>query len=299
MYRRNLDIAVAAVVAILGGLAAAAHLPGAVTIPLGAGLFFAPGYLWSEAIISQRLPGIERTMTSVGMALILPILGGFLFFALHIPLLKSAWVGMLVVLTLLGVVAVAVQRLREPPADPRRQQQQRVEQRRQPQRRNQPAPASSGMKAVHAGLFGLAALIGIGSVVFSVKSADAQKFPGYSDISMTQIVPGAQSFVGASQNSAGNPQASAATATQAHLRVDNHESAAEQYEVQLVETVTAPATAKKKATTTKTIKTYKFTLADNQTWQVTIPFTLKYKMVANLYILPDTTKVVVSANNGQ
>ncbi len=289
MYRRNLDIAVAAVVAILGGLAAAAHLPGAITIPLGAGLFFAPGYLWSEAIISQRLPGIERAMTSVGMALILPILGGFLFFALHIPLLKSAWVGMLVVLTLLGVVAVAVQRLREPPVDPRRPPQ-RVDPRRQPPRGNQPAPVTSGMKAVHAGIFGLAALIGIGSVVFSVKNADAQKFPGYSDISMTQIVPGAQSFVGASQNSAGNPQAFANTATQAHLRVDNHQSATEQYEVQLVENVTAKK---------KTTKTYQFTLAGNQTWQVTIPYTLKYKMVANLYILPDTTKVVVSANNGQ
>ena len=298
MYRRNLDIAVAAVVAILGGLAAAAHLSGAITIPLGVGLFFAPGYLWSEAIISQRLPGIERAMTSVGMALILPIIGGFLFFALHIPLLKSAWVGMLVVLTLLGVVAVAVQRLREPPVDPRRQQQ-RVDPRRQPQRGNQPAPATSGMKAVHAGIFGLAALVGIGSVVFSVKNADAQKFPGYSDISMTQIVPGAQSFVGASQNSAGNPQAFAENATQAHLRVDNHEAATEQYEVQLVETVTTTATAKKKATTTKTIKTYQFTLVGNQTWEVTIPYTLKYKMVANLYILPDTTKVVVSADNGQ
>jgi hypothetical protein len=127
-------------------------------------------------------------------------------------------------------------------------------------------------------------------VVFSVKNADAQKFPGYSDISMTQIVPGAQSFVGASQNSAGNPQAFANNATQAHLRVDNHESATEQYEVQLVENVTAKK---------KTTQTYKFTLADGQTWQVTIPFTLKYKMVANLYILPNTTKVVVSANNGQ
>ncbi len=122
MYRnRNLDIAIAAVVAILGGLAAAEHLPGPVTIPLGIGLFFAPGYLWSEAILSQRLPGIERTMTSVGMALIFPILGGFLFFGLHIPLFKSSWVGLLVVLTLLGVVAVAVQRLREVPVDERQQ----------------------------------------------------------------------------------------------------------------------------------------------------------------------------------
>ncbi len=287
MYRRNLDIAVAAIVAILGGLAAAAHLPGSLTIPLGVGLFFAPGYLWSEAIISQRLPGTERTMASVGMALILPILGGFLFFALHIPLLKSSWVGLLVVLTLLGVVAVAVQRLRQEPVD---QRQQRAEQQRQQQRRNQQArPGSGGMKAVHACLFGLAAVIGIGSVVFSVKNAEAQKFPGYSAISMTQIVPGAQSFVGTSQNSAGNPQAFANNATKAHLRVDNHEGVTEQYEVQLVKTV-----KKKKVTST-----WKFTLADSQTWEVTIDYTLNYKMVANLYILPNTSKPDVTANNGQ
>src|SRR6202034_4205391 len=82
MYRRNLDIAIAAIVAILGGLAAAAHLSGAVTIPLGVGLFFAPGYLWSEAILSQRLPAVERFMTSAGLALILPIIGGVLFYCL-------------------------------------------------------------------------------------------------------------------------------------------------------------------------------------------------------------------------
>ncbi len=51
-------------------------------------------------------------LTSAGLTLILPIVGGFLFFALRIPLFKSAWVGLLVVLTLLGLVAVAVQRLR-------------------------------------------------------------------------------------------------------------------------------------------------------------------------------------------
>src|SRR6201986_5108122 len=117
MYRnRNLDIAIAAVIAILGGLAAAKDLSGAITIPLGIGLFFAPGYLWSEAILNQWLPGLERALTSVGMALVFPILGGFLFFGLHIPLFRSSWIGLLVVLTLLGVVAVAVQRLRQPPA---------------------------------------------------------------------------------------------------------------------------------------------------------------------------------------
>jgi hypothetical protein len=284
MYRKNLDIVVAAVIAILGGLAAAAHLPGSVTIPLGVGLFFAPGYLWSEAILNQRLPGIERTMTSVGMALIFPILGGFLFFALHIPLLKSSWVGLLVVLTLLGVVAVAVQRLREVPADPR--QRYREQPQRQPPRRNQPPPPSSGMRVVHACLFGLAAVIGIASVAFSVKNAEAQKFPAYSDISLTQIVPGAQSFVGNSANSAGNPQAFASTATQANLRVDNHEGVTEQYEVKLVI---------KKNTVAKT---WNFTLANGQTWQTVVGYTLNYKIVANLYVLPNTTTPSYYADNG-
>ena len=178
MYRnRNLDIAIAAIVAILGGLAAAKHLPGQVTIPLGTALFFAPGYLWSEAILSQRLPGIERAMTTVGMAFIFPILGGFLFYGLHIPLFKSSWVGLLVVLTLLGVVAVAIQRLREVPVD----------QPQQPRRSQQP-PRQSGSVVLHSFIFGLAAVIGIGAVAFSVKSADAQKFPGYAMLSMTAIV---------------------------------------------------------------------------------------------------------------
>ncbi len=280
MYRRNLDIAVAAVIAILGGLAAAAHLPGTVTIPLGVGLFFAPGYLWSEAILNQRLSGIERTMTSAGMALIFPILGGFLFFALRIPLLKSSWIGLLVVLTLLGVVAVAVQRLREVPIDQRQQQQ------RQQQRRGQQPPKRGGLPVVHACLFGLAAIIGIGSVAFSVKNAEAQKFPGYTQLWMTQVEPDSQSFVGASQNSPGNPQALADNATQAHLGVTNHQGVPETYQLKLLQ--------KKKVT-----KTWTFTLADGQTWQSTIAYTLNYKMVANLYMPPNTTNPYRMVDNGQ
>src|SRR6202035_5863233 len=166
MYRnRNLDIAIAAVIAVLGGLAAAKHLPGQVTIPLGVGLFFAPGYLWSEAILTQRLPGLERTLTTLGMALILPILGGFLFYGLHIPLFRSSWIGLLVVLTLLGVVAVAVQRLRQVPVDERQQR-----------RPSQQPPSRNGL-VLHSFIFGLAGVIALGAVAYSVKSAEAEKFP--------------------------------------------------------------------------------------------------------------------------
>ena len=291
MYRKNLDIAVATVVAVLGGLAAAAHLPGAVTVPLGVGLFFAPGYLWSEGILSQRLSGLERTITSAGMALIFPILGGFLFYALGIPLLKPAWVGLLVVLTLLGVVAVAIQRLREVPVDERQQPQSRQPQHRPPPRppqRRPPEPQKSGLSVVHAGIFGLAAVIGIGSVAFSVKNAEAQKFPAATQLYMTGIHPDAQSFEGNSQTAAGNPQANETTATQAHLGVTNNQGMPEQYTLKLY----------KKG---KLSNTWNFTLDNNQTWQVTIPYTVDndYKMLADLYMLPDLKTPYRWVDNGQ
>jgi hypothetical protein len=285
MYRyrnRNIDIAIAAIVAILGGLAAVKHLPGQVTIPLGTALFFAPGYLWSEAILSQRLPGIERAMTTVGMALIFPILGGFLFYGLHIPLFKSSWVGLLVVLTLLGVVAVAIQRLREVPAG-------------QPQQpgRSQPPPRQNGSVVLNSFIFGLAAVIGLGAVAFSVKNAEAQKFPGYTMLSMTAIVNNA-----AAQNAAilsNDPVAQAAAAsaadtaqqkaTQAHLVVTNHQGVPEQYQLKLLR--------KGKVTST-----WPITLNDGQTWQTTIAWTTNYSMLADLYLLPNTSTPFHYVNNG-
>jgi hypothetical protein len=282
MYRRNLDIAVAAVIALLGGLAAAKHLPGQVTIPLGVGLFFAPGYLWSEAILTQRLPGLERTVTTLGMALILPILGGFLFYGLHIPLFKSSWVGLLVVLTLLGVVAVAVQRLRAVPVDERQQ--------RGP---SQQAPRRSGL-VLHSVVFGLAGVIAIGSVAYSVKSAEAEKFPGYTMLWMTPVVDNsaAQNIALLSNNLAAQAQAATeedtlqGKATQAHLGVTNHQGVPEQYELKLLR--------KGKVT-----NTWPITLNDGQSWQMTIAWsTNNYAMLADLYLLPNTTTPFHYVDNG-
>ena len=282
MYRnRNLDIAIAAIVAILGGLAAAKNMPGQVTIPLGTALFFAPGYLWSEAILSQRLPGIERAMTTVGMAFIFPILGGFLFYGLHIPLFKSSWVGLLVVLTLLGVVAVAIQRLRGVP----------VAQPQQP-RRTQP-PRQGGPVVLHSFIFGLAAVVGLGAVAFSVKNAEAQKFPGYTALSMTQVVdnPAAKNAANLSDNptAQANQQEAANSlqpkATKAHLVVTNHQGVPEQYLLKLLQ--------KGKVT-----NTWNITLDNGQTWQKTIAYTVNYSMLADLYLLPNTSTPAHYVNNG-
>jgi Protein of unknown function (DUF1616) len=280
MYRRNLDIFVAGGTGLLGGAAYLAHVPGPVQVILGIALFFAPGYLWSEAILTQRLTGLERAMTSAGMALIFPILGGFLFYGLRIPLFRSAWVGLLVVLTLLGVVAVAIQRLRELPAADPRQDQDRARQ----------APGGR-LSAVHVVIFGAAAVIALGSVAFSVKSANAQKYPGQGALSMTELpVPGAPSTTAPSPGATPNPSPTFDDPTQAVLRVANQQPVAEQYKLVLIK-----GTGKTK----KTILSKTLTLSAGQAWQTTIAYTaVKYSLTADLYLLPDTIKVYEFVNNG-
>lgn len=278
MYRnRNLDIFIAGGTGLLGGAAYVVHAPGPIQVILGIALFFAPGYLWSEAILTQRLTGLERVMTSAGISLILPIIGGFLFYGLRIPLFRSAWVGLLVVLTLAGVVAVAIQRLREDPADAR------------------PVPAArpgqpgkkAGLPLVHLLVYAAAGVIALGTVAFSVRSADTQKFPGTSAIGMAAVLtdpPTANPIPTA-------PGQTFTLPTQANLTVTNNEGIAEQYEVKLLRK------GKKKTTTT----TYNFTLANGQTWHTVIAYTVAQNSTirANLYLLPDTSKIVAYTDNGE
>jgi uncharacterized membrane protein len=257
MYRnRNLDIFITAGVALLGGAAFVAKVPGPVQVALGVALFFAPGYLWSEAILSQRMPGAERVLTSAGMTLILPILGGFLFYGLGISLKSPAWVGLLVVLTLLGVIAAAIVRLRAVPEGTRGQERGR-----QPGR----PPEAKKFPTTHAFIFGVAAVVALASVAYSVKSADNQKSTLYTQFGMTKTLT--------------NPQ-------KAYLSVANYQGQAEQYQVKLY-------------SKNKVINTWNFTLSQGGTWQQTIAYsTTSYQILAKLYLQPDLKTVYRCADNG-
>ncbi len=124
---------------------------------------------------------------------------------------------------------------------------------------------------LHSFIFGLAAVIGIGAVAFSVKSADAQKFPGYTMLSMTAVVnnSAAQNVAILSNDPAAQAAAAQAAddaqakATQAHLVVTNHQGVPEQYQLKLLQ--------KGKVT-----NTWNITLNDGQTWQKTIACTTNY-----------------------
>lgn len=250
MYRNraNLDLFLAGGIGLLGGVAYAPPVPGIFRVVFGLALFFAPGYLWSEALLSQRLPGVERVMVSLTMAFILPILGGFLFFGLRIPLFRPAWVGMLVVLTLLGVAAAVIARRRAGPPEPG------------------PRPAAKfRVPATNAFIYGLAAVIGLGTVAFSVRSADDQQSAGYTILGLTQL--------------AGNP-------AKANLDVANHEGNPQLYELQLLERGSVT-------------KTWTFTLANGQAWDQVIGYTMLYAIKANLYKMPDMSTVYRWTGNGE
>lgn len=277
MYRRNLDILLAAATALAGGAAFAAHLPGAVQVVLGVALYFAPGYLWSAAILSHRLDPAERLLTSAGLSLILPILGGFLFFALKIPLLRADWVGLLVVLTLLGVVAVAVQRLREVPPDPRQDPRQDP----RAQRGGQQPARKGGVSALNAIVWGVAGVVALGSVAFSVKNAEAQKYQAYTMLWLTGLPV---------STATPDPDSTAPTVvtipTQASLGVTNHQGVAEQYTLKFL-------------TKGKVTASWTFTLSDGQSWVKTVAYSVSYAESANLYLLPNVSTPYRQVNNGE
>jgi uncharacterized membrane protein len=250
-YRNSLDLVAAAVIALLASAAVAAHLPAPVTVVLGIGLFFAPGYVWSEVILSHRLPGVERVAVAAGVSLLVPILGGFVVYAAGIALHRPAWVGILATATLVGVVAAAVQR--------------RV-QRRGAAPQDQPGrPRGRGLPVVHMLVFAAAAVVAIAAIGLSVVSAGAQKYPGYTPLWMTPIKsePG-----------------------KASLGVTNEQGGTVRYELKLM----------RKG---KVIDTWDLTMVNGQTWQLTIPYTLKNSEVADLYRLPDVSHPYVYVDNGE
>jgi hypothetical protein len=185
------DIAVAEAIAILGCVADFIHLPKPVMTMLGLALFAAPGYFWSEVFLSPRTLGLERVAVAAGLVLIVPVLGGVGLYAAGVPLNRTAWVGLLAMVTLVGAgVTLIIRRRRRSDMPPRR-----------PVRRRR-------WSAGHAVAFGAAALIAAGAVGLAVFSAGTQKYAGYTQLWLSPLP---------------------ARASTASLGVDNEQGAPVQY----------------------------------------------------------------------
>src|ERR1035438_4188037 len=100
MRGNQADIAVTAAVAALACAAAAAGAPVAVTIVLGLALLAMPGYLLAQLLLGPGTAGLERTLAAVGLALIVPIVGGLVLYAAGVPLHRASWLAVLAGVTL-------------------------------------------------------------------------------------------------------------------------------------------------------------------------------------------------------
>ncbi len=170
MNRKNLDLVIAVVIAALGCAAAVLNAPTALTIVLGAGLIAAPGYLWTEVLLKRLGSGFERVMIGTGLALMLPIFGGLVLYAVGISLHRDAWLGLLAGGTLVGAVVLAITRRKPEPAEPAEPGSQ--------------AKPKLKLPIRHALIYGAAAVLAAATIVIAVISSDNQSQPGYTQLWM-------------------------------------------------------------------------------------------------------------------
>lgn len=253
MYRsKNVDVLIAVGIAILGWYTAiAGYMPSPVAIIFGAGLFIAPGYVWSEVLLSQTVATLERLVVAVGLAFIVPVVGGIGLHAAGILLYRKEWIGLLGTTTIVGGIVLAIQRVKKKELPITRQE---------PYQQGRRKRLSVGNALV----FGLAAAIATGAVTLAVVGAEAQKYPGYTQLWLT-------------------PQKN--KSLQATLGVTNQEGFTTKYRLVL----------RRKG---RTSETWNLTLANGSTWKRAVPYTTKYLITADLYRLPDLGQPFRNVDNG-
>lgn len=164
MRRNHAAVAVVAAVAVLGFASAMVSLPTSVTITLGLALFVAPGYVWSEVLLSNHVTGLERLTVATGLALALPVFGGLLLYAAGVPLHRTVWVSFLSGVAILGAILLMI-----------------------PQRPKKSASLTgrtpgASLPVRHAITFGVAIVIAIGAIALACVGADLQRYPAFTQL---------------------------------------------------------------------------------------------------------------------
>ena len=185
MRRRNLDLVLIIAIAAFNIILAVYPINQKmiqlfIALPL---VFVVPGYVLMEAVFQKRLlemmnmpsfmlrPGIarplnalERFTLSIGLSITLDIIGGFLLNLFPIGLTTISWLTFLGILTLVFAMIIVVQRLRS--------RGQNVQS--STVRVSWIQPSFSQFV-----LFGLAGVVVVFSIIFSINSAMQQPYPGF------------------------------------------------------------------------------------------------------------------------
>jgi uncharacterized membrane protein len=267
MRRRNLDLAVASSIAILTIALTLLTvrvqvLQVLVALPL---VFFLPGYLLTELLFrskkvspmpqvpsssSQNTPraldGWEYLTLSLGLSVAISIVGGFLLNLLPLGLAPTTWAALLGALTLVLSLVVAAQRVAR-----RQQSPGNIV---QPQTRVR-------FSFIQLLLFGLAGVIVVFSVLYSINSATQQSYPGFTQFWML-------------------PPPQHATSCTVQLGVRNFEGVSVTYRVEM----------EVNSTPTKTWNA--IDLTSQQTWSQSVPITLSAPATATVGTTPTPVSTI-------
>jgi hypothetical protein len=163
--RGEVDLAIAAAVAVLACVLALTGAPAALTAITGMALVAAPGYLLSKLLLGPAAAAMDRVLAGAALALSVPVLGGLALQAAGVPLHKPAWLALLAGLTLAaGVASLVRSRRGRPPGGP---------------------PGAPGGRRLHPGpVVALAAALVIagGGLVLARLSDARQHYPGFTQL---------------------------------------------------------------------------------------------------------------------
>ena len=197
MRDRNFDLVVAVVVAALAAVAATLPLPGTVMLVFGLGLLVGTAYVVGEAVLGPAARSVEGLALTVVLVLGLPAVGGVVLHAEGVPLHRGAWVTLFVVVTV--IAAAVVGRRREtaptpgPAADDGAPFTGELDEAALP--RAHVTPRRGPPSTV---LMGAAGVVVATAVWLAVSGANAQRYPGFTELSLVshadQAVVGVRNF---------------------------------------------------------------------------------------------------------
>ena len=175
MRDRNLDLLLAVFIAAALAGAAAVRAPGSVLLPLGVASMVVAGYIAAEAMLGTSAASLEGVAFTALLALALPAVGGVVLHVEGVPLQRAAWVTLLALITMVGALVVSARRA-SPTGTP------------QPDAEGDVGAATGTppqrRRLGRAAVMGTALVVAATAVGVAVAGANAQKQPGFTELSL-------------------------------------------------------------------------------------------------------------------
>src|SRR6478672_12384248 len=185
MRDRNVDLVLAVVLTAVVAVAAFLPVGGVVVVVLGLAMLVATGYVVGEAVLGPYATSLEGMAMTAVLVLGLPAIGGVVFHAEGVPLHRGAWATLFVVVTAIAAVVAGSRREAASKAGPDTDagRARRVEEAGDAAPRP-PAHADRRRGSSPPVMLGAAGVVAATAIWLAVSGANAQQYPGFTELSL-------------------------------------------------------------------------------------------------------------------